>query len=156
MTKLLTIGLAGLGISLLVSCSTGDNEALEVRQFHLRDIKLAGKEAQMVRGEQMYRLRGAITMEERQHRLGQYYTVNWKNDHMGQGEMKVVMDYQQAATGSKVLRMSRDLPADKVSGRVEFHVTGESYRAGGRVLAWRIRLLRGDQVVEEKRSYLWR
>ncbi len=110
----------------------------------------------MVRGEQMYRLRGAVTLEERRHRLGQYYTVSWKNEQMAQGPMKVVMDYQQAATGSRVLRMSRELPADRASGRVEFQVTGESYRIGGRVLAWRIRLLRGDELVAEKRSYLWR
>ena len=110
----------------------------------------------MVRGEQMYRLRGAVTLEERQRRLGQYYTVSWKNDQAAQGPMTVVMDYQQAATGSQVLRMSRDLPAGQTSGRVEFQVTGESYRIGGRVLAWRIRLLRADEIVAEKRSYLWR
>jgi hypothetical protein len=154
--KLLVMSLTGVLFSLLVSCSTSDEGPLGVRQFHLSQIQPAGKEAQMVRGEQLYRLRGAVTMEELQHRLGQYYTVSWKNDHMAQGGMKVVMDYQQAATGSKVLRMSRDLPVDESSGRIEFQVTGESYRIGGRVLAWRIRLQRGDQVVAEKRSYLWR
>lgn len=150
------MSLAGLFFGLLVSCSTGAKGPLEVRQFHLSKINPAGREAQMVRGEQMYRLRGAVTLEERQRRLGQYYTVSWKNDQAAQGPMTVVMDYQQAATGSQVLRMSRDLPAGQTSGSVEFQVTGESYRIGGRVLAWRIRLLRADEIVAEKRSYLWR
>ena len=110
----------------------------------------------MVRGEQMFRLRGAVSMQERMHRLGQYYTVSWKNDRPDEGAMRVVMDYQQAATGSKTLHMHRDLPAGKSSGRVEFKVAGEAYRVGGRVLAWRVKLLRGGTVVDEKHSYLWR
>lgn len=109
----------------------------------------------MVRGEQMYRLRGAVSLEEREARFGQYYTVAWKND-VAAGSTRIVMDYQQTATGSKTLRMSRDLPAGQASGRVEFKVTGESYRTGGRVLAWRIRMVRAGKVIAEKRSYLWR
>ncbi len=96
-------------------------------------------------------------MEERRQRLGQYYTVRWKNDQpeLG-GRLKVVMDYQQSATGSKVLQMHRDLPSGETSGKVEFKVSGEAYRVGGRVLAWRIRLMRGRKVLAEKHSYLWR
>ncbi|MGB1260144.1 MAG: hypothetical protein ACPG6P_08900, partial [Akkermansiaceae bacterium] len=68
----------------------------------------------------------------------------------------VVMDYQQAATGSKVLRKTHNLPAATPSGKVEFHVTGENYRTQGRVLSWRVRLMQGKKVLSEKRSYLWR
>jgi hypothetical protein len=110
----------------------------------------------MVRGEQMYRLRGAVTMEERLLRLGHYYTINWENDGSHAGPLKIVMDYQQAATGSEIVQMSRDLPAGQSSGRVEFQIVGESYRMGGRVLAWRIRMLSGNKVITEKRSYLWK
>ena len=150
MRKLLMISIAGL----FVSCSSSD--VMEVRQFHLSSVDPVDRSAQMVRGEQVYRLRGAVTLEERQERLGQYYTVSWKNEGGSTGPLKIVMDYQQTATGSKNLRMSRDLPADKASGKVEFKMIGEAYRIGGRVLAWRIRMMDGNKVIAEKRSYLWR
>lgn len=141
-------------VAFLGACSSTPDEALKVRQFHLRNIEPADEDAQMVRGEQLYRLKGAVTLEERKERLGNYYTVTWRA--MGAQPTRLVMDYQQAATGSKVLRMSRDLPLKKSGGKVEFKVTGDAYNHGGRVLAWRIRLLRGDHVLAEKRSYLWR
>jgi len=140
---------------LLISC--GSPDLMEVRQFHLKSVEPENfKKAPMVRGEQMYRLRGAVSVAERRQLLGQYYSVNWKNDSSHAGPLKIVMNYQQAATGSEILHMSRDLPAGQSSGRVEFQVVGESYRVGGRVLAWRIRMLSGDKVIMEKRSYLWK
>jgi len=150
--------LTGSLLSLLMSCSTSnpDSDHLKVRQFHLRSPELADDDTQMVRGEQAYRLRGAVTMKERKSRLGQYYTVSWKNDSPSGEPMKVVMDYQQATTGSEVHQMKRDLPSGESAGRVEFKVTGNSYLLGGRVLAWRIRLLREGEIIAEKRSYLWR
>ncbi len=144
-----------LGVALLTACSSTPDEMLEVRQFHLRKTEAADrKKAQMVRGEQMYRLKGAVTLEERRERLGDYYTVTWRA--VGAQPTRVVMDYQQASTGAEVKRMSSDLPSGVPEGKVEFKVTGDAYNIGGRVLAWRIRLLQGDQVLAEKRSYLWR
>ncbi len=143
-------------VGCLVSCASRDDDLLQVRHYHLQDVDPVDRDAEMSRGEQFYRSRGAVTMEERKSRLGHYYTVEWARDQMGAGEMKVVMDYQQAATASKVLRMSRDLPDDVEAGKIEFHITGENYRVGGRVLAWRVQLFRGSRVIAEKRSYLWK
>ncbi|MCP5536369.1 MAG: hypothetical protein H7A51_09070 [Akkermansiaceae bacterium] len=139
---------------LLNSCSSTD--VMEVRQYHLSSVNPVHKDARMIRGEQMYRLRGAVTLEERQARLGQYYTVIWKNPTASTEPLRIIMDYQQTATGSKPLRMMRDLPGNQSSGRCEFNVTSEAYRVGGRVLSWRIRMMQGDRVLAEKRSYLWR
>ncbi len=148
----------GILTGLLFSCSHQDGDVLQVRHFHLQDVKPVDTGAQMARGEQLYRLRGAVTMEERRSRLGHYYTVMWKNDQAGEhgGDMKVVMEYQQAATASKVLRMSREIPGDEASGKVEFRITGEAYRVGGRVLAWRVQLLRDGKVIADEQSYLWK
>lgn len=139
----------------LGACSSTPDELLEVRQFHMRKTKPADiKKAQMVRGEQMYWLKGAVSMNERRKRLGDYYTVAWR---AGESQpTHVVMDYQQASTGVRVKRMSSDLPFGVSEGKLEFKVTGDSYNNGGRVLVWRIRLLQGDKVLAEKRSYLWR
>ena len=141
--------------SLFASCASKD--LMQVKQYHLRSIDVVNmKQAPMVRGEQMYRMRGAVSREERSHRLGQYYSVRWKKDSNAGAAVKIVMDYQQAATGSKVLSMWQELPAAETNGLTEFSVSGESYRTGGRVLAWRIRMISGDSVLSEKRSYMWK
>ena len=141
---------------LLVSCADRGGDLLQVRHYHLQDVGPVDRNVEMARGEQFYRLRGAVTLAERKSRLGHYYTVEWENDQIGVGELKVVMDYQQAATGAKVLQVSRDVPNDLKSGKIEFHITGEHYRVGGQVLAWQVQLLRGSRVIAEKRSYLWK
>ena len=141
---------------LSVSCSPGDDASLQVRHYHLQSVELVDRKAEMARGEQLYRLRGALTMEERKSRLGHYYSIDWKNDRVGTRDLKIIMNYQQAATASKVLSMSREISGNEASGKVEFHVAGEAYRAGGRVLAWRVQLLRGDEVLAERRSYMWK
>ena len=155
--RLNSLCLLGLGawVLMLVSCST--NEDLKVSQFHLRTTQVEPmRQAPMLRGEQMYYLRGAVSYQERRERLGQYYTVNWENDGKYAEPLKIVMDYQQAATGSEVLSMSKDLPAGERNGVVEFSVAGESYRTRGRVLAWRVQMFSAGKVVAEKRSYLWK
>lgn len=141
---------------LLVSCANNEPEPLSVRQFHLRDITPADKDAQMVRGEQLYRMRGAVTLEQRRNRLGDYYTIYWNTAEAASGNLKVVFEYQQATTASKILTMTRDIPASQTSGSVEFRIAGEAYREGGNVLAWRARLMKGGRVIAMKRSYLWR
>ena len=76
---------------------------MQVKQYHLRSIDTVDmKQAPMVRGEQMYRMRGAVSKEERSQRLGQYYSVRWENSNEAQGPLKIIMNYNQAATGSKV------------------------------------------------------
>jgi len=155
----LSYGLAlSVLVGMMVSCSHQDPEALRVRHFQLQKTDEVGDSAQMTRGEQLYRLRGAVTLKERRERLGHYYTVEWERPssaRAGEG-MRVVMNYQQAATASQVLEMSREIPADQTSGKMEFQVAGESYRVAGRVLAWQIRLMQGDRELAEKRSYLWK
>ena len=149
---LILSALAGL----LVSCGGGNSEVLSVRQLHLRDIHLADRDAQMVRGEQLYRLRNAVTLEQRRDRLGHYYTIYWDLPQAVTADMKVVFEYQQAATASKVISVEREIPAGQAKGSTEIQIIGSSYREGGSVLAWRARLMRGSQIVAMKRSYLWR
>lgn len=149
--RLLPVVLGGL----LAACG-GSPEPLSVRQFHLRDVKPASRDAQMVRGEQLYRMRGAVSLEQRRNRLGDYYTVYWNTQEAATGDVRVVFDYQQATTASKILTMERVVPAGQTRGSVEFRVAGEAYREGGSVLAWRARLLKDGRTVAVKRSYLWR
>lgn len=148
---LLLIALTGI----LVSCGSNPGP-LRVRQFHLRDTEVTSRSAQFVRGEQLYRLNGAVTQKERENRKGSYYTMSWNTPQAVAGDMKIIFEYQQAATASKVLTMTRNIPAGQEKGSVEFNIIGQAYLKGGNVLAWRARLVQDGKVVATQRSYLWK
>lgn len=109
----------------------------------------------MVEHEKNRRLHGAVSMEERRALLGQYYTVLWNDPGLANQDGEIVFDYQQGGSGSLKKRMRHGISAGESSGKIEFSVIGDDYFKNGRVLAWKISLLRGGQVVSEKKSYLW-
>lgn len=150
-----TVLLAILG---LVGCAgkVDNPEALTVKSFQLRSAVVETDTDPMVRGEQLKRLYGAVSMAERADRLGQYFTAQWSDPGgVGSGEVEVRFEYQQGATGSQIKRMSRSFPASEGAGTAEFAVIGQDYFKGGRVLAWKITLTRGGKVLASRQSYLW-
>lgn len=136
----------------LISC--GGPQVLEVRPVHLREIGGDDGDDPMIRGERMRRMHGAISVAEQGDRLGYYYTVLWDGSS-GSGPGEVVFEFQQGATGSRVKRMTHRIPAGEGAGKAEFAIIGEDYRKGGRVLAWRCRLIRDGRQVASRQSYLW-
>lgn len=145
-----------LGAALLASC-TGPQAPLEVKTFRMLDTKMDTTIDPMVRGEKQRRLHGAVSVAEQQERLGAYYTAVWHDSAgAGRGEVEVLLEYQQGATASKVLRQSRKFPAASTTGRADFAVTGANYQKNGRVLAWQITLSRGGRVLASERSHMWR
>ncbi|MGE9271525.1 MAG: hypothetical protein ACQKBU_12040 [Verrucomicrobiales bacterium] len=145
------IGLLGLG-ALLNSCNSP--QALDVRPMHLRNLEVVDDDEPMIRNEQRRRFYGAIGVREQEQRLGHYYTVLWQDGSAG-APVKVELEYQQGSTGSRVLRQSQEFGGDLTEGKAEFRIIGEDYLEGGRVLAWRCRLWRGDRLVAHRQSYLW-
>lgn len=137
----------------LVSC--GGPQALDVRPYHLRELPLEVNEDEpMLRGERLRRMHGAIGIREQEQRLGQYYTVLWHDDAVG-APVRVVMRYRQASSGSRVLWKEQEFAGEQQEGKAEFRVVGDDYIDGGRVLAWRVSLLRGEHEVASRQSYLW-
>jgi len=136
---------------LLVSC--GSQEPLEVKQFTLRDVNKNSSSDLFIQGERRKRLYGAIEEKERENRKGQYYTARWLASPAG-GPVTVSFEYQQAATGSVTRRLEHRRPAAR-EGVVEFSIAGESYRKGGRVLAWRMQLTQDGRLLGEQKSFLW-
>lgn len=131
-------------------------EPLVVKEFQLRDQVANTVDEPMVRMEKARRLRGAVSMEERRGRLGQYYTLLWNDaPGVGQGEISVIFQYQQGATASRIKRMVRDYPASTTEGRTEFAIIGDDYFKNGRVLAWKATLQRGGKAIATQQSYLW-
>lgn len=106
--------------------------------------------------EKNRRLRGAVSMEERRQRLGQYYTLLWHDPAgAGQGPVEVAFLYQQGASASRVKRMTRQFPADATEGTANFEVIGDDYFKNGKVLAWKATLSRNGRELASKQSYLW-
>ena len=139
----------------LASCA-GSKDALIVKQFQLRDQSQDQGSEPMVRMEKSRRLHGAVSMEERRQRLGQYYTLIW-NDSKGinRAPVVVVFEYRQGRTGSLVKTRKESFPASASHGVAEFSVIGDNYFDNGKVLAWRATVKRGGQVIGQKQSYLW-
>ena len=140
----------------LLGACTGPREALEVKQFQLREQVPLAPDEPMTRMEKERRLHGAVTLAERRNRLGQYFDLLW-NDPTGvnQGDVELVFEYQQGAYASLVKRKSQKFAASSASGTAEFAVTGDDFFSGGKVIAWKAMLLRGKRVIATRQSYLW-
>jgi hypothetical protein len=137
----------------LLSCSS--TQVLDIRPYHLRTIGATDEgDDPMLRGEYQRRMHGAIGVREQGERLGYYYTVLY-NGTSGSGPGKVVFEFQQGSTGSRVKKMTHDIPTGESKGRAEFAIIGQDYQKGGKVLAWRCKLYRDGREVASRQSYLW-
>jgi hypothetical protein len=143
---------------LILACAKQEPD-LQVRQYHLRESMFAENNDPMVRGEIQRRLHGAVTIEERRKKAGQYYDVTWNRGEVGkyaaEVPVRVVFEYQQASTASLVKRMTRDLSC-RQRCEVDFAIKGDDYTKNGRVLTWRVSVEEQGRVVAKKQSYLWR
>ncbi len=110
----------------------------------------------MISMEKARRLHGAVSLEERRKKLGQYYTITWSDPSIRQGPAKLVFLYQQGATASLVKKAERTFLPSAIEGRGEFTVIGDDYFKGGKVLAWKVTLSRGGKEIASEQSYLWR
>ncbi|MFC4991372.1 hypothetical protein [Rubritalea tangerina] len=145
-----------LPMFLVVSCSNQVEDAVEVSEFHLKSMKRVERESRVVRAEQMKRLRGAVSAKEQRERKGHYYTVSWKlGESGGVDPVRVVLLYQQAGTGAKVLKREQVFAANQTKGKCEFAIIGEPYQKNGRVLSWRTELYSGANLRASEQSYLW-
>jgi hypothetical protein len=143
--------------ALLGACA-GPQGPLTVKQFQLRDLDDMRGDDPMVRNEKLRRLHGAVSVEERRQRLGQYYTVIWRDpDERTASETprEIVFEYQQGATASLVKRLNQRFAHGQHSCVAEFAVIGDDYFTNGRVLAWKVSFMHGGRVVATKQSYLW-
>lgn len=148
--------LLSLAVLVLLGACSGPPAPLVVKQFQLREQSRNNGEEPMVRMEKGRRLRGAVSMEERRERLGQYYTLLWHDPAgAGNGPVEIIFEYRQGASASRVKRMTQRYPDSDSSGSASFAVVGDDYFTNGRVLAWQATLRRGGREIASRRSYLW-
>jgi len=101
----------------------------------------------MVRGDQQRRLYGAITIEEHEARLGQYYEVRW--------DLKGKEHLLAQTLNSELKVISKQYPTDVTKGKIDFQIIGEDYKTNGRVLAWKAELVIDGKIISSKQSFLW-
>ena len=141
-----------LAVCLLAACSPS-TEPLVVKQFTLRDQDVEVFDDPMVQNEKLRRLYGAVSMEERKARLGQYYTVLWSDPDTAGLKREIRFQYRQG--GSRIKTMTRSLSACQSTGKEEFSIIGDDYFKNGRVLAWKIDFTAEGGTIASKQSYLW-
>jgi hypothetical protein len=140
----------------MVSCAGGgaDTAIRKVQIFHLKSARPAASKDYLISSETKKRMWGAITNQERMDRLGNYYTVHWKTGDTSTPAV-VKFEYRQANTGSKLFTQETAYPNPGRSNKTEFTVTGPAYHTQGRVVAWRVQVIQGGQVIGEETSFLW-
>jgi hypothetical protein len=104
--------------------------------------------------EQQHHFHGAVTKAEIMERFGHYYTVFWKADDRT-GPLTVRFEYQQAQTGLTKLAQEQIVNDVRRSNISKFQVTGQEYHKSGRVISWRVSLLRGKEELVSQQSALW-
>lgn len=140
---------------LLVSCTT-ETRLESVREVPIKSAALTGFETGLMWAQITYIMYGARTSAERRERMGQYYYVTW-SDANPDLPAKLVFDYQQSNTGSKVYTKTIELPAGRSGGEEKnvFTIIGDEYFDKGPVLTWKTRLFIDDRLVSTRKSYLW-
>jgi hypothetical protein len=144
-----------LFLPLLLAGCAGTPQTLVVKQHTLRDQVTTSSEDPMVHQEKLRRLYGAVTLEERKERLGQYYTILWNSPETAGSQREIRFDYLQGGSGSRIKTMKRPLDIGQAKGKAEFSVIGKNYFDNGRVLAWKISLVVDGKSIASEQSYLW-
>ncbi len=142
---------------LLAACSSGGvSQIRTVQEFNQKQTFYQSDPSGLSRSQSAYVMYGALSEEEKKARLGQYYTVYW-DDNTPDQSLDIVFDYQQAATGSKILTRKESYPAGRDGGsmKTSFDFIGEPFLKQGRVMTWRATLQQHGKELSRRSSYLW-
>ena len=143
----------------LSACSSAVNGSggriSKVKYYHLMPGYTPETIAPEILFEHQRYLRGAVTAADYNERYGHYYTVLWKAADRDAGPVTVRFEYLQALSGLKK-RVQEQVVDDIRRGNIsKFQVTGEEYLKSGRVTAWRVSVLCGNEELVSQQSALW-
>ena len=143
---------AALGLS---ACGTTGDAVTKVKIFRLDPSAqrvMAGDPA--IDFERRHYLHGALTSEEVTNRMGNYYTFFWSVADSS-SPVTLRFEYRQAKSGSEVRVVEKTIDQPRASNITEFQITGPAFTEYGKVLAWRLLVVRGQQTLATRESYLW-
>lgn len=137
-----------------LACSTSHPRVLEVTgRTRLQDVDPNDKELFVYDAASRIRYEPQdLSIEDQR----EEFYVRWTSTptpRSGPASITLVkFEYRQVAKPNTVFEKTYTPQGD--SARV-FEVRGEEFRSGGHVSAWRVSLWDGDQLVAEKKSFLW-
>jgi hypothetical protein len=144
--------------SVIGSCSSVSvgpgGQISKVKYYHLHPGNPVSTVDPAVQFERDYLLFGAVTKAEVTDRFGHYYTVFWKVNDRSQ-PVTVRFEYRQANTGLAAKAVEQEVTDFQRTNSSKFQVSGSEYTAAGRVTAWKVTLLRGQEELASQQSYLW-
>ena len=160
--------------ALLAGCSTPEGPATRLEKANVLPLALddsyqfrkilaslfdpaieeAETKSEPVKFERYRRTWGAVDSLEVTRRLGNHFTVFWRNSK--ESDVTVRLEYRQAGLGNHVMAQERFYPATRGSHRSTFQVVGDDFLENGRVSAWRILLVVDGRIVAFRQSYMWR
>ena len=126
----------------------------KVKYYHLNPGTPVSTMDPAVQFERDHLLFGAVTKTEVTERFGHYYTIFWKVNDRTQ-PVKVRFEYRQANTGLEARVVEQEVTDVGRSNSSKFQVNGSEYNTSGRVTAWKVTLLRGQEELASQQSYLW-
>ena len=137
-----------------IGCSTTTPRVLEVSsRTRLRNIDPADED--LFGNDQASRIRFELRDLSIDEQREEFY-VRWRpapTSRSGPGSVSLVkFEYRQI--GKPTIVAEQTCVPHRDASTV-FKVHGEEFRSGGSVSAWRVSLWDGDQLVAEKKSFLW-
>ncbi|WP_395751600.1 hypothetical protein [Prosthecobacter sp.] len=126
----------------------------KVKYYHLMPFFTPQTTNPTILFERQHYIYGAVTKKEIVDRFGHYYAFFWKANERT-GPVTVRFEYQQAQSGLR--KFVQELIVDDVrrSNVSKFQVVGPEYQKNGRVIAWRVSILRGKEELVSQQSALW-
>lgn len=143
-------------MAVLASCASSGPHIDKVMDLPLKDTHRPDWDTGMLRANANYMLFGAVTQQDRENLLGDYYFVTWSDDRPDL-PARLVFRYTQARTGSRVLESIMEYKPGRSGGTVRevFAFNGPDRKNDGDILTWKLLLEVDGKVVDSKQSFLW-
>lgn len=157
-TSCLRFGCLAILALLLSACSSAvdgpGGRIGKVKYYHLMPNYVPNTLDPTIVFERQHHLYGAVTKPEIVDRFGHYYSVFWKASDRT-GPVTVKFEYQQELSGLKKRVQEQVVDDIHRSNVSKFQVIGQEYQKSGRVIAWRVSVLRGKEELVSQQSALW-
>ena len=157
-TSCLRLGCLAILAFFLSACSSAvdgpGGRIGKVKYYHLMPNYTPQTLDQTILFERQHHLYGAVTKEQIMDRFGHYYTVFWKADDR---TAPVTVRFEYLQTNSGLTKRVQEQVVDDIhrNNVSKFQVTGAEYQKSGRVIAWRVSILRGKEELVSQQSALW-
>lgn len=126
----------------------------KVKYYHLMPFFTPQTTNPTILFERQHFVYGAVSKKEIVDRFGHYYAFFWKTDDRT-GPVTIRFEYMQAQSGLRVHTQEQVVEDIRRSNVSKFQVVGPEYQKSGRVIAWRVRVLRGKEELVSQQSALW-